>query len=93
MGCLAALIAIVAPRVFLVFVFVLTDWFGRAYETVIWPLLGFLLLPYTTIAYMAAMLNNDHRVDGLWLVLVIVAVLADLCSFGSSERHRRGRRR
>lgn len=95
MGCLVAIIALMVPRVTMVFVFLLTGWFGRAYDTVVWPLLGFFFMPYTTLAYMAAMLGNNRSVSGWWLVLVILAVLADLGHEGHGSRVmvvRRGRR-
>jgi len=91
MGCIYVLLAVVTPRVFMFFIWILTDWFGRAYETTLWPLLGFFFLPYTTLAYMAAMLLNSHRVTGWWVVLVVVAVVADLSSDG--EAGRRGRKK
>ena len=86
MGCLLPCFAVLMPRVVMFFIFLLTNWFAQAYQTVIWPLLGFFFMPYTTLAYMAAMLDNEHKVDGVWLVLVIVAVLVDL---GAHERSAR----
>ena len=89
MGCLIVLVAVFAPRVTLFFIFLLTDWIGRAYETVLWPLLCFLFMPYTSLAYMAAMLGNDHQLSGGWIVLVVVAVVADLTTHGGSATSRR----
>ena len=83
MGCLLPLVAIFVPRLVMFFIFLLTNWFAQAYQTVIWPLLGFFFMPYTTLAYMGAMLNNNHQLSGGWLVLVIVAVIFDL---GAHER-------
>jgi hypothetical protein len=74
------------PRVVMFFIFLLTDWFSRAYESVVWPLLGFFVMPYTTLAYMAAMLNNNHKLENGWLVLLIIAVIVDL---GAHERSAR----
>jgi len=86
MGCILVILALTLPRMLMFFIWLLTDWFGRAFETVMWPLLGFLLMPYTTLAYMAAMLNNNHRLSGLWIVLVFLAVLADLGHLGGGGR-------
>jgi hypothetical protein len=83
LGCVLVLLVLGAPRLVLAVAWLTTNWFGRAYETAFWPALGWLLMPYTTAAYMATMLNNDHKVSGWWLVLLIVAVLADLGSNGS----------
>jgi hypothetical protein len=45
-------------------------------------------MPYTTLAYMAAMLNNNHQVSGWWLALIIVAALIDLGGNGETARRR-----
>ena len=46
-------------------------------------------MPYTTLAYMAAMLNNNRQLSGIWLAVFIIAVVADLGSGGSAARQRR----
>jgi hypothetical protein len=71
------------------FIFLLTNWFGQAFNTIYWPLLGFLFLPYTTLAWMAAMLHNHHQMSGPWIILLIVAVLLDLGQTRSARRHRK----
>jgi hypothetical protein len=68
----------------MLFILLLTDWFSRAYDTFIWPFLGFLFMPYSTLAYMAGMINNDHSINGWWLVLVVIGVLFDLGCWGNS---------
>ena len=92
MRCLATLLALLTQRVALVLIWLFTDWLGRAYETALLPLLGFLFMPYTTLAYMAGMLA-DGSISGGWLVLVVVAALADLGFFSQRARthwkHRR----
>jgi hypothetical protein len=90
MPCLLVIIALMLPRVTMFFIWLLTDWFNQAYDTVLWPLLGFFFMPYTTLAYMGAMLNNNHQVSPGWLVVIIVAIVVDLSHHG--ETARRGRR-
>jgi hypothetical protein len=89
MGCLVIAVALFAPRLALFFIWLLTDWLGRAYETVLWPLLGFFFMPYTTLVYMAAMLSDAHAVSGWWLGLLILAVLADAGAHGGAARGKR----
>ena len=84
MGCLLAIVALAVPRLVLFVAFLATDWFPRAFEQRLWPLLGFLFMPYTTLAYMAAMLNNRHVMNGDWLVLLIIAVVVDVAHWGGS---------
>ena len=93
MPCIVVFLALLAPRLVMFFIWLLTEWFGHAYQSVIWPLLGFFFMPYTTLAYMAAMLNNAHGVTGGWLVLLIGAVLVDLGHVEISRHGIRWRRR
>ena len=87
--CVFALVALALPRIALLLIWLFTDWLARAYETWIIPLLGFVLMPYTTLAYMGAMLNNNHTVSGWWLALVVVAVLVDIGHWGGGFGARR----
>ena len=82
MGCIIAVVALAVPRVLMVFAFLLTDWFERAFQTSVWPILGFVFMPYTTLAYIAAMLNNNHTLSGGWLVLLVVAIVVDAGHWG-----------
>lgn len=91
MGCLLAVVALAFPRVVLALVFLFSDFLGRAYETTLWPVLGFFFMPFTTLAYAAAMNWNDGTVSGLYLVMVVIAVLMDLGSIGGGG-HRARRR-
>ncbi|MEO5365864.1 MAG: hypothetical protein H7831_05825 [Magnetococcus sp. WYHC-3] len=92
MGCLLAIVALAVPRVVLFVAFLVTDWFTRAFTNQLWPILGFLFMPYTTLAYIAAMLNNNHVVAGGWLVLLVVAVIVDVGHWGGGHRYWRGSR-
>ena len=78
MPCLVIVIALLAPRMLMFFIWLLTPWLGQAYKTPLWPVLGFIFMPYTTLAYMGAMLRNDGVVSGGWLLLLIIAILVDL---------------
>ena len=83
-GCLA----VSAPRVALVLVVLLSDYIGRAYQTTLWPFLGFLFMPLTTLAYAWA-INSNGSVTGFHLVIVVIAVLMDLGLGGKSASRRR----
>lgn len=82
--CLFALLVAGAPRVALV-VWWLSDP-GRIYSTFstwLWPILGFLILPWTTIAYVFVAPNGLSGLD--WVILV-VALLIDLSAHGGGGR-------
>ncbi len=79
MPCLLALLAVIFPRLVIVLLVIFSDWLGAAYETVLWPLLGFFFLPLTTLAYALA-IHQAGAVRGGWTVLLVLAVLLDLGS-------------
>lgn len=80
MSCLLVLVAISVPRMFLFFIFLLTDWLGYAYETIVWPVLGFLFMPYLTLAYMVTILQSG-QIQGWWIALIVVAAFFDIASW------------
>lgn len=81
MPILIAIMSIFMPRVVLFFIFLLTHWFAQAYNTIIWPLLGFFFMPYTTLVYMGTMLTHKGTLTAGWIVALVVAVLVDLGQF------------
>lgn len=88
LGCLALFF----PRLVIVLVAIFSDYLSRAFHGEWWwPLLGFFFLPFTTLAYALAM-NQGGGVKGVYLVLVIVAVLLDLGVIGGNARVQKRRR-
>jgi hypothetical protein len=90
MPCFIALFAYFFPRVILVFVWLFSDYLGRAYQTLLWPLLGFVLMPMTTLAYAFA-INANGSVTGIYAFLMVIAALADLGTHGAGPAARRRR--
>lgn len=93
MPCLLVLLAVLLPRVVMFFIWLLTDWFTRAFEGAwILPLLGFFFMPYTTLAYTWAMISRGVLTLP-WILLLIIAVAADISHWGGGFTLRRRRRR
>lgn len=89
MPCVIVLIALFMPRLAIFLIWIFTGWLGQAYESRLWPFLGFLFMPYTTLGYMAGMLNNNGNISGGWLFLVIICVLTDMGAWGGTKKARR----
>jgi hypothetical protein len=85
-GCLVIPLALISPRLALVAVWLLTDILGRAYDNALLPLLGFFLLPWTTLAYAGMWELGTNGVHGLEIALVVLAFLADLGAYGNARR-------
>lgn len=64
MPCLVLILALFIPRVTLVLIWLFSNYLGRAYQTVLWPLLGFFFMPLTTLAYAWAMNANGSVAGG-----------------------------
>jgi hypothetical protein len=92
MPCLLAILALTFPRLLLLLIWLFSDWISSAFHTWIWPLLGLFFFPYTTLCYMWAANATNHRIEGAWVFLVVLGVLADLGATGGSARRRRRRR-
>ena len=92
MPCFLGCLAIFFPRVVLVLIWLFSDYLQHAYQTRLWPFLGFLFMPVTTLAYALA-INGDGRLDGIYLVIFVVAVLIDLGLIGGGAHSTRRRNR
>lgn len=89
--CCLGILALIFPRATLVLMW-LTGYTLTAFETRLWPLLGFFMMPYTACAYAVA-INEFGAVEGAGLALVILGVILDLGSHGGSATQGARRRR
>ena len=88
MPCLVILLALISPRLAIFCIWIFSDILSRAFDSWIVPLLGFFLLPWTTLAY-AVMWSSSNRVSGFEWFIVILAFVIDLGSYASRDRARR----
>lgn len=84
MGCLLVLAVLAIPRTIMVVLWIFSDYLSQAFGTWVWPLLGFFVLPTTTLGYAVAQ-NRYGGVRGIGLVLVILGVLIDLGAIGGGR--------
>ena len=85
MGCLIVLFVLFLPRTIMVVLWLFSSYLATAYGTWVRPLIGFFILPTTTLAYAVAQ-NRYGGVKGVGLVLMILGVLIDLGAIGGSGR-------
>jgi len=89
-ACLVVIVVLAFPRIALVLLFLFSHYLQHAYHGLLLPLVGFLFLPITTLAY-AWMANTGRPTTGVNLLILIVAVVVDLGGLGHGvSRRRRG---
>lgn len=88
MGCLFALLAVFAPRIaFLILWIFWTPIVNNAFNTFIFPLLGFIFLPFTTLFYALAVGPLGTTSGWGWL-FVIIGFILDLGGYYHAYENR-----
>jgi hypothetical protein len=88
MGCLIVLMSLIGPRVALIFTWIFTNLVDRAFDGILIPLAGLIVLPWTTFLYVLAY-NPIDGVSGIGWLVVGIGVLADLGSYSAGAKKRR----
>ncbi len=90
--CLLSVFALVSPRLALFLLWLFSDVLSRAFDSWIVPLLGFFLLPWTTLAYAAFWdWGPGHHVIGFEWFFVALAFFIDISSYAGGRRARANR--
>jgi hypothetical protein len=86
--CLVIFALIFSPRLVMVIWWLLdmARW-SATFDNVLVPILGFILVPWTTLMYVLVAHGGVTGIDWLWLG---VALLVDLGSLGGGAARRRG---
>lgn len=78
MPCLFAAAVLLLPRVTIAWLWFMTDWFVELFDTLMWPLLGFVFAP-TTLIWYSVVQNVFQGIWGTWQIVgMVIAVLIDL---------------
>ena len=89
MPCLFAIFALAAPRLVILVLWFLTSWFRGLFDSLLWPLLGFIFLPTTLLWYTAV----QHWFAGQWTLWPVVGLVLALGIDVSPASGRRARER
>jgi hypothetical protein len=89
MCCLFTSLVLFGPRLGILIWWLLDPvrW-NLAFQSFLWPLLGFLFLPWTTIVYVSVGINGLSWFDWIWLA---IALMVDLGSYGGGAYGNRNR--
>ena len=88
MCCVLGLLAFLGPRLVIFLLWLFTNYLSRAFDGFLLPLLGFLFLPWTTIAWAIAQ-NEFSGANGVGLLVIVIGVLLDIGVLGGGARGRR----
>jgi hypothetical protein len=91
MPVLLALLALLAPRIAIVLLWMFTTLFDGLFTSSLWPVLGFIFLPTSLLWYTVVL----HWFGGVWSLWTIVGlVIALIIDVSPASEHRRfvGRR-
>lgn len=88
MPCFLVVLIVLFPRIAIALLYFFTTFFNGVYDNLIVPIVGFLVLPLTLIAY-TYLAKTHHPVDTTFLVVMILAVVLDLGLLGGGYRSRR----
>jgi hypothetical protein len=82
MCCLALIAGFIGPRIALFIWWVFGSKVDAAFDSWIWPLLGLIFLPWTTLAYVVAW-GPLYGVSSWGWLVVALGVAADLATYTS----------
>lgn len=79
MCCAITTLFLLGPRFAGVVWWILSsDRWNAAFGSIIWPILGIIFLPWTTLAYVLVVPNG---VSGLEVLILLAAIVADVLSY------------
>ena len=81
MPCLVVLLALISPRLALFCLWLFSDVLSDAYDSWIVPLIGFFVLPWTTLAYAGMYVSGANVVFGFEWFIVAFAFVVDVASY------------
>jgi hypothetical protein len=87
MGCLFLLITLLSPRLGIVVLWLFTDYVNRAFSLWLWPLLGLVFLPWTTLFYILVAAPTGDITFWGWL-MVGLGLITDLGAYAQSYTNR-----
>lgn len=91
MPCLPAILALLFPRLAIVLLYIFQNWFRNAFDSILWPILGFIFAPLGTLWYASV----EYFYQGDWstfrMVIMVILLMFDFGILGNSARKNKKR--
>jgi hypothetical protein len=92
MCCFFTILLLLGPRVADIIWWIADPnrWVGAvgAFDSAIWPILGIIVLPWTTLMYVLVYPGGVTGLDWLWMILAVLADVATYSGGGYGNRDR-----
>lgn len=82
--CFVVAVGLFVPRLVLFLTWLFTNYLAHAYDTFVWPFLGFFFAPTTTLAY-AIVENSMGGMNGAGLLIFILGIVIDAGVIGGGR--------
>lgn len=66
------------PRIVIAVLYFFTRWFNGVFSTILWPILGFIFMPYTLLWYSVVANVYGGAWGTLQIIVLVIAVVFDL---------------
>lgn len=86
MPIILAFIGLIAPRFTIFLLWLASTWFTGVFDTRLWPILGFLFLPFSLLWYSVVINWFGGEWGWLQILVMVIAVVMDLGSSKKSAR-------
>lgn len=86
---LILIFAVLLPRAAIFLLWFFTNWFHGIFNTILWPLLGFIFLPVTLLWYTVVFHYFDNSWTAVPIVGLVIALLIDMSPGGRKYYRRR----
>lgn len=86
MPCFFVLGALLIPRISIVCLWLMTNWFNEVFTSFLWPILGFFFAPTTLLWYSVVVQVYDGSWDTFQIIVLILAILTDISPSTTKKR-------
>ncbi|MDA1028324.1 MAG: hypothetical protein O3B41_04630 [Bacteroidetes bacterium] len=88
MPCFFVLGALIIPRISIVYLWLMTNWFIGVFGSLLWPILGFFFAPTTLLWYSVVVQVYDGTWGTFQIIVLILAILTDISPSTNKKRNK-----
>ena len=77
------------PRILIIVLYFFTQWFAGVFDSILWPLLGFLLAPFSLLWYSVVINYFSGQWDTVSIAGMVVALAVDFGVARGADKKRR----